>query len=179
MRSSRVGGWGTREAQIFAGDFGTPGVAAANGCGVVFGPGRRGVGGCFSLQLRVGSLGAPRPGCAGAPSQFESAGGAERVQQSSLGARIAARCQPPPRRAQLPSCRRQPRCRRLLRGGRRSPRAGCTLRFLQRRLPARLPGSVLSFPFSSSRPFTATSLHPLPPAICKAPLTLALRGARR
>lgn len=53
----------------------------------------------FSLQqLGVGSLGALRPGCAGAPSQFESGGGAEWVQQSSPEASIAARCPPPPRR---------------------------------------------------------------------------------
>nr|XP_054541846.1 uncharacterized protein LOC104006854 [Pan troglodytes] len=47
----------------------------------------------------MGSLGAPRPGCAGAPSQFESGGEAVWVQQSSPGAGIAARCPPPPRRA--------------------------------------------------------------------------------
>ncbi|XP_063461369.1 transcription initiation protein SPT3 homolog isoform X3 [Pan paniscus] len=63
----------------------------------------------------MGSLGAPRPGCAGAPSQFESGGEAVWVQQSSPGAGIAARCPPPPRRAAprralLPSCRR-PRLR--------------------------------------------------------------------
>lgn len=56
--------------------------------------------GGFSLQqLVVGSRGAPRPGCAGAPSQFESGGGAEWVQQSSPEASIAARCPPPPLRA--------------------------------------------------------------------------------
>lgn len=92
-----------------------------------------------------------------------------------------------PRHEQLRSCRRPRRAARPpapllpppLCCGCRSPRAGCTLRFLPRRLPARLPGSAPSFPFSSSRPLTAPSSHPLPPALCKAPLTLALRGARR
>lgn len=51
------------------------------------------------MQLGVGSLGAPRPGCAGAPSLVESSDGSEWVQQSSPAAGIAPRCPPPPRRA--------------------------------------------------------------------------------
>lgn len=113
MRGSRLANGETREAQIFSGAFATPWVAAANGCGDVFGPGGAGGGGRgrFNLQLRVESLGTPRPGCAGAPSQFESSGGAEWV-QFSPGASIAARCPPPPHRTvRSPSCRRSRRRR--------------------------------------------------------------------
>lgn len=79
-----------REAQVFAGASGTPGVAAADGCGDVSGPERRGGGG-FGLPLGAGSPGAPCPGCAGAPSQFESAGG---VSSPAARHRRAARSEP-------------------------------------------------------------------------------------
>lgn len=119
---------------------------------------RAGRGG-FSLQFSVGSLWAQRPGCAGAPSQLESSGGAEWF-QSSPGTGIVERCPPPPRR----TARSYPAAgaRAAARGlgllppppppprGRCSPRAGCALRVLPRRPPARLPGSAPSFPFSPS-----------------------------
>lgn len=116
-----------------------------------------------------GSLGAPRPGCAGAPSQFESSGGAEWIQQPSPGAGTGPRRPPPPRRALLPS-RRRPRRRppappppprrpplppRGPAARSDSSRGGCRARLLP------FPSCLLSL--------TATSSHPLPPAICKAP----------
>lgn len=89
------------------------------------------------MQFSVGSLWAQRPGCAGAPSQLESSGGAEWF-QSSPGTGIVERCPPPPSR----TARSYPAAgaRAAARGlgllpppppppppprGRCSPRAGC------------------------------------------------------
>lgn len=153
---------------------------------------RRGGGeGDFSLQFRVGSLGAPRPGCAGAPSQFESGGGAEWVQPSP-GADIVVRCPPSraaPHRAQLPSGRSRRRRRRPPAGPAAAAAAAASSarpplppRRLRAQIPpappaSRAPGlrSFLSLLFSPSHRHLLASTA----AICKAPLTLALRGAGR
>lgn len=76
-RRGRVGGWGDPGgADLCRSLWNTRGGSFELVQGCVW-PGE--AGGGFSLQLRVGSLGAPRPGCAGAPSQFESGGGGKCV----------------------------------------------------------------------------------------------------
>ncbi|XP_029417448.1 zinc finger protein ZFPM1-like isoform X2 [Nannospalax galili] len=129
-------------------------VAAASGSGGVFGRRRQGD---LSLQFALGSLGAPSPGCAGAPSPFRSGGGggAQQVQLRVPATRIA-----PP----LPSCRRPrrrppgpPPPRRRLRA--RSSSGGCQ--------PDSRRRSFLSpAPVALSPP--PPRIH-FPPALCKVP----------
>lgn len=117
-----------------------------------------------------------------------------RLEQGPLGHRVLGALAPPPSSSPPVDLAVQPRGRHsrqlpatAAQRAATQPQASAPLpppppqqpSLLPPRLPVRLLGSVLSFPFSSSRPLTATSLHPLPPAICRAPLTLALQGARR
>lgn len=165
MRCNQVGGWGDPGGADLSlpEPLEPPGWQPRPGAGMCLTRGGRGGEG-FGLQLGVG-LWAQRPGCAGAPSQFESSGGAAGF-QSSPGTSIVKRCPPLPRRTahSYPAAGARAAARGLRLGppppprGRRSPRAGCTLRFLPRRLPARLSGPLLPVP-------SLLSLSPPPPCV--------------